>query len=56
MDDGERRRGMCRRSGVPEQEMVEGRSRCLDGSVVRSKRVLTIEVSGGQLFVLFGVV
>jgi len=24
MDDGERRRGMCRRSGVPEQELVEG--------------------------------
>ena len=44
---------MCRRSGVPEQEMVEGRSRCLDGSVVRSKRVLTIEVSGRSVCCLF---
>ena len=35
-----------RRSGVPEKEMVEERSRCRDGSVVRGKRVLTIEVSG----------
>ena len=36
---------------MPEKEMVGGRSRCRDGSVVRGKRVLTIEVSGRSVVV-----